>query len=338
MAALAPPQLAFAAKKSRILQLLAVPDAEYTDASPKGSVDAAIRHLIDEVNAVDGLVTTSSCAGRVSIFLEGRRTRAVGPAEGEQARDVNSSSLGPESGEQVAGVGGKGAGGTWLYVSHELDPSLDEDHVGWLRSLGLLEAADPEEMLSPDPERRLIHLKFEPMILHVLTASPAHAQLLLRCALQAGFRESGAVSITPPSSNNSSSSSSEQHPAMPMVAVRSMGLGLESLVGYAPGPDAARRRRTVSPEYLRMLLRVCNERFAENAKRIERFRDAFGREVRAAAAGGHGAKMSPEGGRWEDPAERRERKRAEGLRRRAALQAEQAEQAASSSQSQDSCR
>lgn len=36
-------------------------------------MDAGIRDLIDEINAVDGLVTTSSCAGRISVFLEGQR-------------------------------------------------------------------------------------------------------------------------------------------------------------------------------------------------------------------------------------------------------------------------
>lgn len=68
----------FTQRKRRILSALAVPDEDYTDLSPKGTVDAGIRELIDEINGLDGFVTTSSCAGRVSVFLEGRRVREGG--------------------------------------------------------------------------------------------------------------------------------------------------------------------------------------------------------------------------------------------------------------------
>src|SRR5437763_4376424 len=61
----------FARKKAAILAALSLPTDEYQDRSPKGSVDDEIRDLIDEINAYDGLVTTSSCAGRIAVFLEG---------------------------------------------------------------------------------------------------------------------------------------------------------------------------------------------------------------------------------------------------------------------------
>ena len=75
MQGLPPPAGLFAAKKAKILSQLSVPDAEYSDASPKGSVDDGIRDLIDEINALDGLVTTSSCAGRVSVFVKALEER-----------------------------------------------------------------------------------------------------------------------------------------------------------------------------------------------------------------------------------------------------------------------
>lgn len=143
-------------------------------------------------------------------------------------------------------------------------------------------------------------------ILHVLTASHAHAQLLLRCALHASFRESGAVSLLPVSPSSSSA-------ALPMVAVRSMGLGFESLLGY----DDGRRVLIVSPGYLDTLMAIGHERFAENTKRIRRFEEAFRGAMQAPAP-----RRNPEGGEWEDAAARRERMREEGLRRKAALQAE----------------
>ena len=131
----------FAAKKTKILSQLAVPDAEYSDASPKGSVDEGIRDLIAEINAVDGLVTTSSCAGRVSVFVEGRKTAEEG-GDG-----------------QVAGVGGKGAGGAWLLVSHDPVPDSDD----WISSLELTAPAR-EKTRGSLADRRLIHFKFEPMV------------------------------------------------------------------------------------------------------------------------------------------------------------------------------
>ncbi|KAG8408658.1 hypothetical protein J3458_019679 [Metarhizium acridum] len=265
------PSQAFAEKKTKILDQLAVPEAEYTDLSPKGSVDRGIRHLIDEINSADGFVTTSSCAGRVSIFLQGRKATPCADADADEQPPA-----------QVAGVGGKGAGGTWLYVSH--DPVKGQD---WLQSL---EFEDGEAQRTG----RLIHFKFEPMILHVLTASLAHAQLLLRSALQAGFRESGAVNLT-----------ADSQSAAPIVAVRSMGLGFESLVGHE---FEGKRYALVSGSYLRALMDIGNERFSENTKRIERFRGAFKENL---------ARMGSDGRRWEDPAARKERMRAEGLRRKA---------------------
>ena len=71
------PGAPFTTRKQAILTHLSAPAESYTDASPKGSVDAGIRHLIDALNAREGLVTTSSCAGRMSVYLEGRKTAAA---------------------------------------------------------------------------------------------------------------------------------------------------------------------------------------------------------------------------------------------------------------------
>lgn len=98
-----------------------------------------------------------------------------------------------------------------------------------------------------------------------------------------------------------------------MVGIRSMGLGFESLIGHET--SSGQRHCIVSAAYLRVLMGIANERFVENAKRIERFRVAF-RE----ALTGPPAKVSPDGGVWEDKDARRERKRAEGLKRRAEME------------------
>ncbi|KAI1079661.1 methyltransferase TYW3-domain-containing protein [Whalleya microplaca] len=307
MKGLPPPPPNFTQRKSRILEQLSIPDSEYTDASPKGSVDAGIRDLIDEINRLDGFVTTSSCAGRVSVFVEGQKAGPEGREDEESASAETREAAARQP--KLAGVGGKGGGGAWLFVSH--DPvSLDETRPasGLEALLGLSGPRDAglasgHELDVDIAAARLIHFKFEPMILHVLTASLEHAQLLLRCGLQAGFRESGAINLTAPAGES----------ATPIVAIRSMGLALESLVGVQSGQY---RQCTVSSSYLLTLVRIANERFSENKKRIERFRTAILEATQPATRKGDGAE-------WEDAQARRERKRAEGLRRKAELQSQQ---------------
>lgn len=149
------PSPAFGDRKAKILQQLAVPDADYTDLSPKGSVDEAIRPLLGEINATEGFVSTSSCAGRVSVFLEGRKAAAAAPTS-------ENTDEGP-SNERLAGIGGKGGGGTWLYVSHDRYPE-QQDKVDWIKVFNLDDTQEP--VPAQNHERRLIHFKFEPMVSH----------------------------------------------------------------------------------------------------------------------------------------------------------------------------
>jgi tRNA wybutosine-synthesizing protein 3 len=90
-----------------------------------------------------------------------------------------------------------------------------------------------------------------------------------------------------------------------MVAVRSTGLGLDSVIGHLDPSGAP--ICVVSRGYLEGLLAVANERFKENSARIARFRDLL------LASNNSGKKGKGE--EWEDASVRRERKRAEGLKR-----------------------
>lgn len=134
--------------------------------------------------------------------------------------------------------------------------------------------------------------------------------------------------------------------ALPMVAIRSAGLAFESLIGRVvrpsspppapqdfgsdedddgeggggPGGDRGSEEvieALVSEEYLEMLVGIANARFEANTERMRRFEELlFG-------AGGGGEGMVEDGG-WEDGEVRRERKRAEGLRRREEVKGEKA--------------
>jgi tRNA wybutosine-synthesizing protein 3 len=148
---------AFELKKAQILEQLNAPEETYTDRSPKGSIDAGIRTLVDEINELEGLVTTSSCAGRISVFLEGQKgpkKTAGGPGGHYEAADDEDipAELNPV---QASSVGGKG-GGQWLFVSH--DALALPDH-GVLAGLKFRRDADTMRMGS-----RLVRIKFEPMV------------------------------------------------------------------------------------------------------------------------------------------------------------------------------
>lgn len=135
-----------------------------------------------------------------------------------------------------------------------------------------------------------------------MAASLHHAKPILSAAINAGFRESGIQSLK----------NLEDPNAFPMVAVRTAGLALGSLIGHACETEtgAEEVRALVSEEYLETILKVANARFAANAKRIERFSDGLF----------HGHKDNELS--WEDPQARRERKRAEGLAKKDQLRAQ----------------
>lgn len=150
---------------------------------------------------------------------------------------------------------------------------------------------------------------------------------MIQAGIEAGFRETGAVSLVgrQAAEGGGDGDDDDDDKAMPMVAVRSSGLALESLVGVlcpssSPELDEAGEEvggvyRIVSDVYLQMLAELANERFVENRKRTERFR--------AALVAAFTPRKLVEG--WEDAGARRERKREEGLRIRERQQAEREE-------------
>ena len=136
-----------------------------------------------------------------------------------------------------------------------------------------------------------------------MAASLHHVQPILTAAINAGFRESGVQSLKNLDDANS----------FPMVAIRSSGLALESIVGVISekgGNDTCHADQNddckmvdsiVTEEYLELLVNLANERFTTNTERVERFESGlFRQEARRCMA-------------WEDREARKERKRAEGL-------------------------
>lgn len=263
-------QSPFDQKRTNILRSLSLDPANYTDLSRKGSVDEPIRHLINLINRNPDLVTTSSCSGRVSVFLEG------------------------------SGSVGKGGGGRWLFVSHE---PLDLEVEGsWTGRFGM-HPPGGKMGVSEDEHMRHVHLKFEPMILHVSCRNANVADRLLKCAQAAGFRESGASNVP----------GDEVTPVN--VAVRTLGLAMDTIVGYSGESERGDEGddigwSLVEEQYLARLVRIVNTKFATNFERMERWKqlidEAFSEKKTST--------------NWESSDARRHRKRHEGLQRQAAMQ------------------
>ena len=162
----------FTARKNRILARLSAAEDKHTDASPKGCVDAGIRQVLDEINAVEGLATTSSCAGRVSVFVEGVKDgdgndndnggEEAGQEEGAGSGGGRRNKMAETKRKTTAGIGGKGGGGTWLFVSHDV---LRGDAGGWATTFGFDRVEGRDVWPWPCSGReRLIRFKFEPMV------------------------------------------------------------------------------------------------------------------------------------------------------------------------------
>lgn len=157
----------FKEHKFRILAEIASPNP---DASPKGSIDVQILPLINRLNQHDRVFTTSSCSGRVSVYFEGQKKIAT-PNYSERNQQT------PAVGDPVgkAGIGGKGGGGKWLFVSHDpvdveqksdcevaemlLGKEVDEQRLGYV-GLGSGDAVG----FDISSATRFVHLKFEPMV------------------------------------------------------------------------------------------------------------------------------------------------------------------------------
>ncbi|KAI3404858.1 hypothetical protein KGF56_002375 [Candida oxycetoniae] len=145
----------FRQKKQSILASISTNGPDNVDASPKGTIDEHCLPIINLINAHPDMVTTSSCSGRVSVYLEGTQDKIVS----------------------------KGNHGKWLFVTHDPSEMLD-----WYKTLNF--TFEPNFPSSAYNARGIIY-KFEALILHVKCRDFATAKQLYTVAMGCGFRESG---------------------------------------------------------------------------------------------------------------------------------------------------
>ncbi|KAK7206665.1 tRNA wybutosine-synthesizing protein [Myxozyma melibiosi] len=290
-------KLVFAQRKRQILDELNSP---LPDLSPKGGPDVQILPLLELINRHEDLVSTSSCAGRVAVYAEGVRAKGVGKnGAGRRGDDGDDEQVNDDDEELAQApavlVGGKGSGGRWLYVTHDaplaqpdFGKTWSEFLYGGLKTTTVGTDADPRDTL----QRRYVHFKFEPLILHVLCADYAVAMKLLGIALAAGFRESG---------YNGN-----------ILAIR-CSLRIDSPVGFLSPDDEDAVVPLVDDTYLAHLMAMASERFTENKRRTDRLFASIEKSMG----------LHPDAAKVESKEERRIRKRAEGLRKQQEMLREQ---------------
>lgn len=133
----------------------------------------------------------------------------------------------------------KASGGSWLFITHE---PADPDSV-----LNLL---FPSEANRSDQQSELV-FRFEPFILAVECKDLASAQSLVSMAIASGFRESGITSVS----------------KRVIIAIR-CAIRLELPLG-------SNQKIMVSPEYIRYLVAIANEKMEVNQKRTDGFFQAL---------------------------------------------------------------
>ena len=212
----------FVAHKSRILELLNAPIVDHShsqsptaavDRSPKGCLDAPIVDLVHLINSIPDYVTTSSCSGRVVLYAQEERK--------------------------------------WLYVVHEECTQTDviktcSNYFGNLATPNYnTTTTRATAAAAVKDEDKVILMKTEPFILHVLCKSVPAAQALLQVSRDAGFRESG-ISVGKKSI---------------MCAVRTTGNSMEVPLTSS----------LATIDYLSFLVPYANDLFRKNKERIDIF-------------------------------------------------------------------
>lgn len=152
-------QDSFGQKKASILSEIGETLSSVPDASPKGSIDELCLPIMRLINSHNDMVTTSSCSGRVSVFVEGSKQNKIG---------------------------GKGEGGYWMFVTHDKN-----ELSNWFKGKFTYASSSEVGSAASQLSTRFILFKYEPFILHVKCRNYETAANLYTAAMSCGFRESG---------------------------------------------------------------------------------------------------------------------------------------------------
>lgn len=269
-------QDSFLQKKQVILKNIQENSPYAPDLSPKGTIDELCMPLIDLINSSDKMVTTSSCSGRISVFLEGSKVKIL--------HQDDSGNI--ERTEKIVKSGGKGEGGKWIFVTHNVNDVAQKKD--WYKSLNLHYKIDGEKQAdyNVSSTTRYLLYKFEPLIYHVLCKDFDTATKLYTTAMNCGFRESGI------GKNNN-------------VAIRT-SIKLDMPIGYLASDQKI--TMTVDENFMQLLTSISIDKFKQNEKKTQDLYESITNMIQELK------EAMPSTNVKETKEERRQRKIKEGLR------------------------
>lgn len=229
----------FDRQKTHLLEEIGLNSKNNPDASPKGTIDVLCIPLIKLINGHKDMITTSTCSGRLSVFLEGDKTHNKDSMEGDKREQVK--------------IGAKGEGGHWLFVSHE----KEEINEWWKRNDIQFKYENTINDSDYDVQTRFVLFKYEPLILHVKCRDFKSASRLYSTAMGCGFRESGI------GANNN-------------VAIR-ISIRLDVPIGFMN--KKGELVFTVSEPYIEMITKLAHDRFLENERKLEQLYNKIDKEI-----------------------------------------------------------
>lgn len=180
-------------------QILADLQANTNDRSLAGRVDPQIAALVHYINtSFPQFVTSSSCAGRVSLFHKGVKHASTPLTTTTDSAAFEAPGTGTASSLVERRKRGSFGRGT-LYQSHDALPEDTSSVVADSIVPALTDFWAWRQTQISDTAlytSEVLQLKFEPMILHVLCADIEAAAELLTCGSESGQMNSGVVSCS----------------------------------------------------------------------------------------------------------------------------------------------
>jgi len=130
------------------------------DLSRKGNIDSHILSVVALINEQADYFTTSSCSGRILIFIQAEENGKIKKRHCE-----------------------------WLNTTHDLIANVQDFASEFFDKLNKFRESNPIE--DSGEQLGIAYLKFEPMVLHVQCRDLTSAQNLHTCAIESGFKNSG---------------------------------------------------------------------------------------------------------------------------------------------------
>jgi len=232
----------YTVRRERVLREIAPQGPYQKDLSPKGSLDAPIVDLINEINNSPGgcIYTTSSCSGRITLFTQKPGQRKGGRWEvcshdkvtyEEIANAIHATSSGEKQRAEESSTQ-TGEGEAESKQEHEESSSTRRND---------------------EEDGTLTTFRFEPFILCCECKDLATAYKLLGVANRTGMRESGI-----------------------MGGIRRVLVGIRCSLRMEVAVRAD-GKALIPPSFTRFLTQQANQKFDENTRKTEAFRAEFKR-------------------------------------------------------------